>query len=222
VSAHVNNLVDEGVYNVGEMKRHVRMFVKNLLADNSIPSVINRRFFPSREDLRKMIYRRRQHNLHGLLDQQYFSEKVTNWKSERPSDCWYVRLSGQQGDEPGVHNSLLIVYQSEWQKRLLNMYGQELVFLDATYKTTQYALPLFFLVVHSNNGYIVVATIVVENEDTASLSEALTIIAEWNERWSPKAFMVDASEIELNAIASVFHGMHSLFLLLSYILTVQF
>ncbi|XP_048238820.1 uncharacterized protein LOC125372528 [Haliotis rufescens] len=39
--------------------------------------------------------------------------------------------------------SLLLVYQWDWQQKLLNRYGQEIVFLDATYRTTRYALPLF-------------------------------------------------------------------------------
>ena len=65
---------------------------------------------------------------------------------------------------------------------------------------------LFFLVVHSNNGYIVVATIVIEKEDTASLSEALQVLSKMNPAWSLKAFMVDSSEIELNALATVFKG----------------
>lgn len=192
---------------MGEIKRHVRLFVNTLFDDRGPPSIINRRFYPSREDLRKMIYRRRQQILHGLLDQQYLMEKVDGWKKERPADSWFVRLSldGDSSDQ-AVRTPLLIVYQSDWMRRLLNLYGQELVFLDATYKTTQYAIPLFFLAVQSNSGYIVVAAVVMEREDTASLSEALKILAEMNPGWSPKAFMIDSSEIEMNAIASIFQG----------------
>ena len=40
---------------------------------------------------------------------------------------------------------MLFVYQEPWQKRLLARYGNELSLLDATYKTTRYELPLFFL-----------------------------------------------------------------------------
>ena len=59
-------------------------------------------------------------------------------------------------------NSLLFVCQSKWQGRLLQKYGNELSFLDATYKTTCYALPLFFLVVKTNFDYQIVGTIVCE------------------------------------------------------------
>ena len=42
--------------------------------------------------------------------------------------------------------NLIVVYQSSWQKRLLERFGNELTFLDATYRTSKYALPLFFFV----------------------------------------------------------------------------
>ena len=62
--------------------------------------------------------------------------------------------------EPG--NSLLFVYQLKWQGRLLQKYGNELPFLDAAYKTTCYALTLFFLVVKTNVDYQIVGTFVYE------------------------------------------------------------
>ena len=66
--------------------------------------------------------------------------------------------------KPG--ESLLFVYQAEWRKRLLLKYGNKflkygngLSLLDATYKTTRYALPLFFLIVKTNVDYQVVANL---------------------------------------------------------------
>lgn len=50
-------------------------------------------------------------------------------------------------------NKLLFVHQNNEQRRLLELYGGELTCLDATYKTTQYALPLFFVVVKTNSSY---------------------------------------------------------------------
>jgi hypothetical protein len=171
-----------------------------------MPALINRRYYPSRADLRKMIYRRRKRNLHGLLDQEFFMTKVEVWKKDRPDDAWYVRLSECAEDDNISKSTLLVVYQTAWQRRLLSLYGQELVFLDATYKTTQYAIPLFFVCVQTNCGYYVVASLIIEGEDTQSLSEALNVLASMNPDWSPKAFMIDSSEIEMNAIASVFKG----------------
>ena len=48
-------------------------------------------------------------------------------------------------DDGTLNKGLLFVYQAQWQKRLLNRYGNELRLLDATCKTTKYCLPLYFL-----------------------------------------------------------------------------
>ena len=92
--------------------------------------------------------------------------------------------------EPG--NSLLFVYQSKWQGRLLQKYGNELSFLDATYKTTRYALPLFFLVFKTHVDYQIVGTFVCEGESTENITEALNVIKDWNpESWLEAALLYD-------------------------------
>ena len=93
-----------------------------------------------------------------------------------------------------LENSLLFVYQNEEQSRLLARYGDELSLLDATYKTTRYTLPLFFLVVKTNVDYQVVATFISESETTEGIMEALEKIKEWNPNWNPRLFMTDYSK----------------------------
>ena len=100
--------------------------------------------------------------------------------------------------EPG--NSLLFVYQSKWQGRLLQKYGNELSFLDATYKTTRYALPLFFLVVKTNADYQIVGTFVCKGESTENITEVLNIIKDCNPRWKPLYFMTYYSDEEITCI----------------------
>ncbi|PIK47802.1 hypothetical protein BSL78_15345 [Apostichopus japonicus] len=90
---------------------------------------------------------------------------------------------------------------------LLERYG-ELVLLDATYRTTKYALPLFIMVVRTNVGYTPVATFICESETTAHIAEALSIIKEWNLRWKPRFFMIDYSEPEYQALQDVFPEAH--------------
>ncbi|XP_028414338.1 uncharacterized protein LOC114537497 [Dendronephthya gigantea] len=70
-------------------------------------------------------------------------------------------------------SNFLFVHQEEWQRKLLLKYGSDLALLDATYKTTKYAMPLFFLCVHTNVGYKVVAEFMCQHEDEVSISEAL-------------------------------------------------
>ena len=208
VVSHVNSAVDNGIHSVAEMQRRVHMFVKSLFGSSPLPKPINRRFYPSREDIRQMIYRRRRANMDGLLDQDIVKNTIQSWSSEHPDDFWLYRPS-TASTETACGQQLLLVHQSQWQRRLLLRYGQELVFMDATYKTTQYALPLFFLCVHTHSGYVVVAVFVIEREDSASLSEALTELSRSVPEWRPKAFMMDASEIEFTAVKSSFTGWYS-------------
>jgi hypothetical protein len=68
----------------------------------------------------------------------------------------------------------------------------------------RYALPLFFLCVCSNVGYIVVAVFIPENEDADSISEVLKILQKENPAWHPKNMMVDFSLAEIAAIDECF------------------
>lgn len=76
--------------------------------------------------------------------------------------------------------------------------------MDATYKTTKYSLPLFFLCVHTNIGYKVVAEFICQYESTVCVSEALGIIKSWNTGWQTKYWMTDYSVVEFNAIEEQF------------------
>ena len=78
--------------------------------------------------------------------------------------------------------------------------------LDATYKTTRYALPLFFLVVKTNVDYQIVAAFIIESETTKGIMEALQVIKLWNPEFEPRTFMTDYSKEEMNAIKNVFPG----------------
>lgn len=116
---------------------------------------------------------------------------------------------------------LLFVYQSEWQRRLLARYGDELFLLDATYKTTRYSLPLFFLVVKTNVGYTVVATFVTEGETTEHIKAGLKVIKDWNPDFKPLFAMVDCCNEEINAIESLFPGNVAFFKLVLNLITVK-
>nr|XP_022321445.1 uncharacterized protein LOC111123426 [Crassostrea virginica] len=213
----VNFLVDEGVFNAKEMQRHIKVFVKELFGSANLPSIFNRRFYPSKGDIQKLIYRRRQKLLYSLVDQENLLKKVEDWKKENAEDLWFIRTSASikrplnedesENEECCVKDedqTLLMVYQSSWQKRLLERYGNELTFLDATYRTTKYALPLFFLCVQTNTGYSVVGTFVVEKEDSKSVAEAIAILKDNCPKWNTSNFMIDSSEIEAVAIKLVF------------------
>ena len=59
---------------------------------------------------------------------------------------------------------------------LSKRYGNKMILLDATYKTTRYTLPLMFIVVKTNVDYQTVASFVIENETYEAISEAVAVI----------------------------------------------
>jgi len=108
----------------------------------------------------------------------------------------------------GNREKFLYVHQTVWQRRLLMRYGNEIALLDATYRTTKYALPLYFLCVPTNVNYITVASFVLETEDRSSIMEAMYIIKKWNPNWKPQYFMSDYCDEEITALETVFPGMN--------------
>ena len=85
----------------------------------------------------------------------------------------------------------LFVHQSANQKRILEKHWNEIYLLDATYKTTKYSIPLFFLAVKTNVDYQIAGSFGVQDETTDAISEAVVILKSWNNKWKPLAFMVD-------------------------------
>ena len=67
----------------------------------------------------------------------------------------------------------MFVYQLDEMQRLYRRHAPTLVLLDATYRTTEYSLPLYFLVVQTNVNYQVAAVIVCQKEATEMITEAL-------------------------------------------------
>ena len=112
--------------------------------------------------------------------------------------------SFQMYGESENETRLLFIHQSEFQRRLLRKYGGSICLLEATYKTTKYVLPLFFIVVKTNIDYQVVASFVTQDENSKTITEALKIIKHWNPEWNSKCFMVDNCDEEINAIKNIF------------------
>eukprot|EP00795_Rhopilema_esculentum_P005787 gene5787-11076_t len=106
---------------------------------------------------------------------------------------------------PEEETNLLLVYESEQHPHLIDRYGN-ICLLDATYKTTKYALPLFSLCMKTNIDYQVVGAFKCEHKTTASIQEGISIIANWNPNWKADYFMTDFDEKEINAIESVFES----------------
>ena len=73
---------------------------------------------------------------------------------------------------------LIFVHQSPDMKYLYQKYAPHLVLLDAAYKTTKYALPLFSAVVKTNVNFQVVGVLVFQEETKDMIKKGLQIIGD--------------------------------------------
>ena len=227
----VNELVKDGVTSVAEMERHLGFYVKKELYDGlPLPDPGNRRFFPSRNDIYNIMYTASIQMRHSKIDQEELAHKIAEWQQESPQDKFFLRPSTKSASESfesaqevleeddimwqmndaDLHadkqsTDLLFVHQTHWQRTLLEKYGNEICLLDATYKTSRYALPLFFLCIKTNVNYCVVGSFVIQHETRWAIAEALDVLREWNPQWSPRLFMTDFSDPEIKAIEDVFN-----------------
>ena len=89
-------------------------------------------------------------------------------------------------------------------KNICERYGNHMILLDATYKTTKYALPLFFVVVQTNVNFQVCCVMVLQEESTKMITKALKIFKEWNPLVSSKYAFVDFDEREIKLLEIIF------------------
>lgn len=193
------------------MKRHLENFVsKELFPGRRPPPKTRRRFYPSNKDLTNYMQRAKHRQRHSKINQENLQILLEKWKTESPDDFFFFRQKEKKendGQADEKNENLLFCYQSKNQQYLLKKYGNEMCLLDATYRTTRYALPLFFLCVRTNVSYEVVGVFISQNENSDSIAEALHIICKCNPDWNPKYFMVDFDSAEILALEDVFPGM---------------
>ena len=86
----IHQLVGEGVKQVREMQRHIRIFVKmELFRNQELPPTTSRIYFPKMSDLRNHMYRASIKLKFSKLDQENLEEKVKEWRQQRPSDMFF-------------------------------------------------------------------------------------------------------------------------------------
>lgn len=153
-----------GVTQWQEVKKLLTYHVENILFANGTcpkPSILNRSFYPTNRDIINHIYTATTKQKLSKLDQVNLQRMIDEWTKKDPTSKFFLRMCTVQDDGEILDQSqptqkLLYVHQQQWQQRLMVKYGNEISLIDATYKTTNYALPLFFVCVKTNNGYAVV------------------------------------------------------------------
>ena len=211
----IQDLVAEGITNVQEVKRALKYYVNHTLCPDSKPDISDRAYYPIADDIRNHVYRAQKSCQLSHLDQENLRLKVEQWRKEDPKRLFLFRPLTEcepnlEKNSPNTSKapppSLLFIHQEPWQQQLLSKYGNTISLLDATYKTTKYELPLFFLSVKTNVGYFVVAEFIIQSETVPQISEALKILSKWNPTWKPKYFMTDYCDAEMSAIEELFPG----------------
>ena len=222
IISKISELVSSGITETKEVQRALNNYVKhNLQSEHGIIVHSNdRAFHPLPVDIKNHVDSAKQALQLSKLDQENLRLKIEGWKKQSPESLHYFRPYIQcDHDQPttsqalscsdteigsGYSQTILWVHQESWQKDLLLKYENIITLIDATYKTTKYDLPLFFLCVPTNVNYTTVAEFVVQSEAAECISEALSIIKQWNPKWSPPFFMTDYSDAEQLAVNTVF------------------
>ena len=93
----IHELIGEGVQNVREMARHIRIYVKNnLFRGSSIPPSANCRFNPTFKDVRNQMYKAAVKHKFSKLDQANIDLKVQERKQQQPNDNFFFRCYGER------------------------------------------------------------------------------------------------------------------------------
>ena len=214
IAARISELVGEGMTDPYEVSKALKHYVTTVLcASSNNPDPDDRAYYPTIRDLRNHIYKAKKALELSKLDQENLKLKIEEWKKSQPDSAFHFQpfikteqLEEKSNDsaEEEFQQSLLWVHQTQWQKEILAKYGNTMTMIDATYKTTKYDIPLFFLTVRTNAGYTVVAEFIVQVETAAHIEAALTILKKWNPTWQPKFIMCDYSEAEIMSMESAF------------------
>ena len=202
--SRINNLVKEKLVSLVSSGITSRPIVKSLLKHyvleelphpNGIkPSLTDRAFFPRNSAISNHINRALAEGKYAEMDQENLEIKISEWQSKHPDAKFFFRKCSEISSEDSKCDDIpdtcssetsfvdensaknfLFVHQTSDQQMLLNTYGK-MVLLDATYKTTKYALPLFMLAVSTNVKYVPVAEFIVQSETSSNIKEALEII----------------------------------------------
>ncbi|XP_065215356.1 uncharacterized protein LOC135842015 [Planococcus citri] len=191
----VNQYVNEGITHIRTIQKLLKSYVENNVS-KSIPAS-SRSFYPTRKILYNHVLKYTYQTRASKIDQVALQKKIEDWDASVPGNYYY------RWHNESMSQTFMLCVQLEEHQHLLKRY-RSVVLLDATYKTSRYALPLFSLVVKTNVGYIVCGIFIIQYENSKSIAEALNVFKQWNSEWVPEYFIVDFSEAEMNAIESTF------------------
>ncbi|CAN7948225.1 unnamed protein product, partial [Ixodes hexagonus] len=219
VALRIEYLVQEGITSVQEVKTCVHYYVHDVLfAGKDKPNDSCRAFFPTNADVRNHIQAALKKDRFSSLEQTNAQVLIEKYKTEQPDSTFFYRPyqtrnekdsdddidDVQQLLEKECQDTLLFCYQSKFMRDIMAKYGGYAACMDATNKTTDYALPLFLVVVKTPCGYVTVGVFIVQFETQTCISEALSVLRKWCPNFQPQYWMVDYCHAEINALHETF------------------
>ena len=202
----IYDLAKRNITRIPEVKRSLSQYIEATLfpaeSNTGNPSKTNKGFYPTTKGIRNHVAKVISSFKYCADDQESLRLKITEGPDTSPDSTFFYRTRDDESTNDKAQK-FVFVHQEPWQPRLLSRYGGELSLMDATYTKTKYAIPLFFVCVHTNVDYNVVAEFMCQSEEQRSI-EAISTITLWNSTWKPKYFMVDYSLAEINALESSF------------------
>ena len=211
--AKVQELVSIGTVEPVEVQRLLKHHVDHYMCAGNLPHPNDRAYYPCLDDIKNHIAKAKRALQLSVVDQENAVKLIGKQQEASPdSKCYFrpykckdpAKSNLKELESSDFDSTLLWVHQEPWQQLLMTMYGNTISLMDATYKTTRYDLPLFFVSVRTNAGYCVVAEFIVQSESATHIQEALRLLTSWNPKWNPSYFMTDYSEAEISALETCF------------------
>ena len=154
ISQKLESLVKEGTTDPRTVQRVLKEYVHESMKTN-LPCETDRSYYPTIADINNHIYKSKTALQLSKFDQHNLFLKIEEWKQARVDSRHFFRPFKSHEDNQdkldeslNPPQSLLWVHQEKRRMELLSRYGNEMCLIDATYKTTKYDLPLFFMCAH--------------------------------------------------------------------------
>ena len=95
VITKIHYLVNRGVTDVDEMRKHLREFVRiEIFPGREVPPPTSRQYFPTKKDVYNHMYRAMVKSRFSNCDQTNAEEKVKEWQTQTSNDkCFFRKYS---------------------------------------------------------------------------------------------------------------------------------
>ena len=178
---------------------------------NNVHGDISREHLVTLQDIQNIC---QQYNIEGIQRHSNDLQSVKIWVEEMSSQIYNpVLLHKVQGKEPCIEmenlrkEDMLLVIQTEFQRDMMVMFGNNIVCLDATHGTTMYDFLLITAIIVDEYGEgVPVAWILSNREDKIVLVNFLKSVKARVGNLSPNIIMSDCAEQYYGAWVEVFEG----------------